>query len=283
MTCPSPRPIAIPANSRRIMALACAGWAAALGACAETGDLGRPRNSFWNNTVYPLTGYATAHLPREQISRFHLTDDETRLRDRAYLFSAPEHEKMGFFEGRTDDVTAYYRALTTQWYASQVSRYRRLGDDAEADRGLIMPIRILAGRVVAADDVRLRTAALSPRVADEPRREAEIRAAENREVVEQVRRRLRFRVAAYRHALDNLVVEVPSREAISAERAVIALEAEIVLLDRIPTLPLACEPCDTPPGSLAGPSFGRQRPPSHHTLIPHLKSQVLGPPVVAKN
>ena len=256
-----------------------------LSACAETGDFGRPRNSLWNNTIYPLTGYATAHLPREQISRFNLTDDEIRLRNRAYVFNTSQHERMGFFEdtpgSKANDAMAYHRALATQSYASQVSRYRRLADDAESDRALISPIRTLAGRVVAADDARLRTASLSPRVEDEPRREAGIRAVENREVVERVRERLRYRVVSYRYALDNLVVEVPSREAIAAERAVIALENEIALLDRIPVIPLACEVCETPPGSLAGPSFGREKP-QVHTLVPHAKSQVFSPPVISK-
>ena len=269
------------ASSKQCSILLILAFGTALSACAETGDLGRPRNSLWNNTIYPLTGYATAHLPREQVSSFHLTDDETRLRDRAYHFNAPQHEKMGFFEGKTDDVTAYHRALTTQWYASQVSRYRRLADDAESDRMLITPIRTLAGRVVAADDARLRTAALSPRVDDAARVEADKRVTENREVVAKVRERVRARVSAYRYALDNLVVEVPSKEAIAAERAVMALESEITLLDRIPVVPLACEACAHLPGSLAGANFAKDRPPVYGN-VPHVRSRIT-PPVVAKN
>ena len=48
-----------------------------------------------------------------------------------------------------------------------------------------------------------------------------------------VRERLRYRLANYRHALDNLVVELPSSEAVMAERAILALEAEAKLLEAL--------------------------------------------------
>jgi hypothetical protein len=253
-----------------------------LAACAETGDFGRPRNSVWNSIIYPVTGLAAAHLPQEALSRFHLTDDETRLRDRTWRFVSVAHERQSFWDGSGNDITSYHRALTLGFYVSQVSRYRRLSEDAMADRGLILPFRHVAGRVVAADDIRLRTARLSPRIDEEKRREAAIRAAENREVVERVRERLQFRVAAYRHALDNLVVEVPSREAIMAERAVMALEAEAALLNRIPLVQPRCESCEDVSGSLAGKNWGKEHVPLIQTLTPHPQAQAYGSPVITK-
>ncbi len=264
------------------LCLVAVGTALGLAGCSETGDFGRPRNSVWNSTIYPITGLATAHLPQEALSNFHLTDDETRLRDRTYRFVSVAHERQNFWDGSGNDITSYHRALTLGYYASQVSRYRRLSEDAMADRNLILPFRNVAGRVVAADDIRLRTARLSPRIDEGKRREAAIRAAENREVVERVRERLQFRVAAYRYALDNLVVEVPSREAIMAERAVMALEAESGLLNRIPLVQPRCESCEDVPGSLAGKNWGKEHEPVVQTLTPHPQGQAYGSPVITK-
>ncbi len=253
-------------------------------ACAETGDLGRPRDSFWNRVIVPTTSAATAHLSREEIASFPLTDDETRLRDRAWRFTAAREGWSQLAPGASDDRTTYFAMLMREFGRSQVSSYRRLIDDAAADRQLVLPFRTVAGRVATMDEVRLRAAQLSPEIDRERRREAAIRAHENREVVEKVRERLRFRAGAYRYALDNLVVEVPSREALPAERALLALEAEMRLLDRIPMPPpTACESCEHVPGSLAGKNFGRETHPLIESNTPAPGAKVFAPPITAKH
>jgi hypothetical protein len=281
----------LPAMRRQDSALAALFMVLAplLGACAETGDLGRPRSSLWNDVILPTTSYATAHLPRENISTFHLTDDETRLRDRAYRFAAPPEGPRALLSaylvpGQGQDGTAYFAGLMREFGRSQVSSYRRLSEDTSADRELILPLRTLAGRVASMDEVRLRAAQLSPEISPERGREAGIRAEENRAVIEGVRERLRYRVAAYRHALDNLVVEVPSREAIHAERALLALEAESRLLDRIPVPPPAqCDPCEHVSGSLAGKNFASGRSKHIDAITPAAGARVFSPPVTAKH
>jgi hypothetical protein len=258
-----------------------------LAACAETGDLGRPRNSVWNNLILPTSSYATAHLPAGDLSSFNLTDDELRMRERAYRFTAPPEGIRAVLNGYLApgagyDRTAYFAGLMREFGASQVSLYRRLTDDASADRDLIQPFRTVAGRVASMDEVRLRAAQLSPEISRERGKEAVIRASENHAVVERMRERLAFRAGAYRYALDNLVVEVPSREAIHAERALIALEAEQRLLDRIPVPPPAqCDSCENIPGSLAGKNFasGKRR---LESAVPAPGAKVFAPPVTAK-
>ncbi len=211
-----------------------------LQACACTGDLGRPRQDFFSQVVAPQGGFWSATFRGEAASHFRFTDDEEQLRDRAWRFIMPGHERSTF-QGRVSDlaharilpaqmqssaVSDYFNALTSGSYASQVSRYARLAEDANADRLLIGPFRANAMRVVAADRVRMRTAESSPHVAPTQIDPAYARVVENEGLILWVCERVGFRIESYRYALANLVVEMPSREAIRAERAIMALEAE---------------------------------------------------------
>ncbi len=65
-------------------------------ACAAPGDFGRPRPSVWNDTLLPATGSIAARLRDEPASRYGLTDDEAELRDRAWRFLMPAHERQWF-------------------------------------------------------------------------------------------------------------------------------------------------------------------------------------------
>jgi hypothetical protein len=215
-------------------------------ACAaDVGDLGRPRPSLWNSDVLPTAGYYSAWARGEQVSPFHLTDDEVELRDRAWRFVMPAHERSWFLRevqelARTRiipvswqsvDPDRYRVALLSVDFRSETSRYRRLAEDIVADTALIAPFRKMAQRVAAADRVRIRTAAVSPAVTAPMPEHADARVAENQGLVAWVRERTRHRLQSYRHALDNLVVEMPSREAIMTERALLALEQEIKQFD----------------------------------------------------
>lgn len=215
-------------------------------ACAsDVGDLGRPRPSVWNSALLPAAGSYSAWARGEQVSPFHLTDDETELRDRAWRFVMPAHERSWFLRevqelARTRiipvswqsvDPDRYRAALLSADFRSETSRYRRLAEDVVADTALIAPFRKMAQRVAAADRVRIRTAAISPAVTSPMPEHADARVAENEGLVAWVRERTRHRLQSYRHALDNLVVEMPSREAVMAERAILALEQEIKQFD----------------------------------------------------
>jgi hypothetical protein len=210
----------------------------ATGAC--TGDFGRPRQDIISQVLAPQVGFWSATLRGEAASHFRFTDDEEQLRDRAWRFVMPGHERS-VFQAHTAALAhsrilpaqlhlgyraEYFQALTGGSFASQASRYARLAEDANADRLLIGPFRANAMRVVAADRVRMRTAEASPDVAPSQIDPAQARVVENEGLILWVCERVGFRIESYRYALANLVVEMPSREAIRAERAIMALEAE---------------------------------------------------------
>lgn len=219
--------------------LAASALVLALAACTA-GDFGRPRPGVWNDTIAPTLGFSSAIARGESVSPFRFTDDEEQLRDRAWRFVMPAHERSYFerqvsdfaharilpVEAQSSNVSDYFRALTGGSYRSQASRYNRLAEDANADRLLIGPFRANAGRVVAADRVRMRTVDASPLVPPEQRDPALARVIENEGLILWVCERVKFRIESYRYALANLVVEMPSREAIRAERSIMALEAE---------------------------------------------------------
>ncbi len=215
-----------------------------------TGDFGRPRANYWNDTIAPQVGFWSATVRGEAASWFRLTDDEEQLRDRAWRFIMPAHERSTFSHevsalaharilpaaAQVSAASEYHRALTSGSYASQASRYARLAEDAYADRVLIGPFRANAGRVVAADRARLRTAEASPLVPPDRQGPAFARVVENEGLVLWVCERVGFRLESYRYALANLVVEMPSREAIRAERSIMALEAEAGPLCKLPLI-----------------------------------------------
>lgn len=215
--------------------------ALSVSACtATTGDLGRPRPTVWTQLIAPEKGFWSATARGEQASYFRLTDDEEQMRDRAWRFVMPA-SPHSVFEGevsnlahtrilpvaaQSTDVDDYFRGLTAKSFASQASRYNRLAEDANADRLLIGPFRANAARVVNMDRVRMRTVEASPDVPADKQEPAMARVIENEGLVFWVCERLDFRIRSYRHALANLVVEMPSREAVRAERAIMALEME---------------------------------------------------------
>lgn len=221
-----------------------------LGACNSTGDFGRPQPTVWSQLIAPEKGFWSATFRGESASYFRMTDDEEQLRDRAWRFVMPGHERSVFqgevsnlahyrilpVAAQSSDVSDYVRALTKGAYASQASRYSRLAEDVNADRLLIGPFRANAMRVVTMDRVRMRTAEGSPEVSPDMQGPAFARVVENEGLILWVCERVGFRIDSYRHALANLVVEMPSREAIRAERAIMALEAEAGPLCKLPLL-----------------------------------------------
>ncbi len=215
---------------------------------ATTGDLGRPRPTVWSQLLAPEAGFVAAAGRGEAASRVRLTDDEEQMRDRAWRFVMPAspnsvfqgevsnlaHTRILPVAAQSTDVSDYFRGLTGIAFASQASRYNRMTEDANADRLLIGPFRANAMRVVSMDRVRMRTVQTSPDVAPEKQDPALARVIENEGLILCVCERLDFRIRSYRHALANLVVEMPSREAVRAERAIMALEAEAGPLCKMP-------------------------------------------------
>ena len=237
-----------------------------LGACAQEGNFGRPAPSAWNSLI-ETTGTVAAHERGEASSAFPLTDDETILRDRAWRFLMPADGHAAFLDAlanltrarvlpsrwRRDDIPAYHNDLISEAFRSPYSRYRRLSDDVIADGRLIPIFAAVAGRVFDADGVRLRALPFSKSLDDWDVRQAAMRVAENRCLVAWVRLETSLRIARYRYALEHFLIEMPGREAASAEQALAFLEGRRGLLDPLlpPDAAARCGLSETPVQALS--------------------------------
>lgn len=224
--------------------------------CAQTGDFGRRADNVVTRSILPGTGLVAAHVRGEFVSTYPFTDDETELRDRAWRFIMPAHEKAVFemkvaelrhtrvfTAERGPDNAQYHRTLMGEPFRSLASRYRRLIEDVSADRELLGPFTLTAARVCEADRTRARGLDFVHQLSDDQAKAAHARIAENGMVIDWVRREVSYRTSAYRYALEHLVIEGPQREAIPAERALLALEADNERLQRL----IACEHMGLPP------------------------------------
>lgn len=226
--------------------LAVSGLAAMLAGCAERGDFGRVKPSLWNDTTGPFIGKLAAGAREEPVSWSMMTDDEKELRSRAYQFIVPTRERWGFEwdvgdlaakriipnKAAQQDVITYFEGLKSWSDRSQRSRYERLRQDIENDRQLMGPFVATACRVQEMDRVRLKAL---DRIGDpDPsvREQAKARVSENEMVVRNVFDNNAQRTAAYRYALEHLIVESPDRDAVRVERVLTAWEADRVGLER---------------------------------------------------
>lgn len=222
----------------------------AVSACNGAGDFGRPKPGIFQDQILPAAGEWHARLRGEASSWFRMTDDEKQLRDRAWRLVLPAHERSAFerelsalllarllpVEAQSQSVSDYYEALVSGSFTSQASRYNRLAQDAAADRELLAPFRANAIRVINADRARLRTLDAATRVPEDRRDPALDRVAENEGLILWVCERVGFRLSSFRYALENLVVEMPSLEAVRAERAIMGFEAETGQVCKLPLI-----------------------------------------------
>ena len=197
-----------------------------LTACArETGDFGRAPPNAYDDRLKPFVGDETARRLRgELVSDFNRTDREGTLRDRSWAIVRAPHAEDWFghllIEGQRTrilpemdsrfDPAGYYNYLRRDPYRSSEARWSRLLLDVRSDTGLVGPFWEEARRV--REDDRLRLSAVDGRsdVAAEELRDATARIDENARVVDWVWRALRFRLAAYRGAIDRMQVETPT-------------------------------------------------------------------------
>ena len=106
------------------------------------------------------------------MSGYPFTDAEDELR-RPFLALSDARPRAVWFDDRVanlvrtrivpphidpEDRAAYYRTLMGVRARSPASRYRRIGEDAQADAALIAPFAEVARVVVAADAARVRSA-----------------------------------------------------------------------------------------------------------------------------
>jgi hypothetical protein len=203
------------------------------------GDLGRADPNFWDGLfpkqlylgpVAPLS-FPPADMPH---SVYPLTDDETSLRQQSFsILQPPQHREVwktlmaSWVEATAfpldilrADPYAYANMLVGMPFASEAGRYSRLIDDVGSDYLLLGPFMITACRVVDMDARRAQSLAHVRAFTEVEIKNALARNEENRTLIEGAELTLNDRVWSYRYAVNRLVIAVPSRLAVQAERAV---------------------------------------------------------------
>jgi hypothetical protein len=220
-----------------------AGWAFCLlllTGCAN-GDFGRIRPSLVSDDMHSWIGKEAVGSIGVPPSRYGLTDDERELRDLAYPLIEPPFERHRWYSilgeyGVTHvfrrgwwgfERTGYSRVLMGRDYRSPAARYARLIEDVRNDIVRIDPFFTTARRVLDMDVKREQSLAYIPDLTQEEAANATSRVAENRLVVGWVYRSLTERAAAFRYALERLVIAYPSPMAVEAERVVNQLRIRI--------------------------------------------------------
>jgi hypothetical protein len=202
-----------------------------LAGCAN-GDFGEVQPYLVTEGIHDWVGRDTVAKP----STFEYTDDERALRDLAYPLIEPPYNRQRWYSiageyGLTrpslrSDRIAYANHLMSANFRSPSSRYAQLTEDIRNDSDRIAPFFETAGRVIDMDQKRRKSLAYVEPVIHEPKN-ALRRIKENAHVVAIVRTSLAQRADAYRFALERLVVEVPSPQAVEVERSLRYLQAQI--------------------------------------------------------
>lgn len=245
-----------------------------LGGCIQTtGDFDRPHPGFSNDVLLPFTGTIASKLRGEPASFYALTEDEKELRNRAWNFLMPEADAprgtwtegyLGFYRTlppRRADVTLFHRTIMggPQFgtlvgdspivrgitnpggaFRSLTSRYNRVRDVIAQDHALIPYFKLVAAQVRQADHVRMQSLSHVARLTEEQRQEAINRVCENAMIIARVHWAYFDRAAQYRYSLEHLLVEGPEREAIPAERTLMAFEQDIAVFRRDMVIPANC-------------------------------------------
>jgi hypothetical protein len=209
------------------------------------GDFGRPEESIFVEEFVPWLEDGIDSLTGQRIPASPYTDDERTLRDLAYAIIQPPElsdpsrftfADMDFFDLwnrwivglQPFDVRSYAEYLIAKPYRSSTARYAQLVDDIRADAVRAAPFFSMANRVLQADAIRQHSFQFVSRLPGETFALARARVAENRGLIDRVYDRFRQRIASYRYALENLLVLMPSPNAIEAERALHALEERLM-------------------------------------------------------
>lgn len=203
--------------------------------CAN-GDFGRVRPSLARDDIHDWVG---RKADTAKASSFDYTDDERALRDLAYPLIEPPYDRNRWYSAAGEygllesarvasvNVTAYSSHLMAESARSPSARYAHLIDDIRNDSTRLPAFFETAGRVVDMDQKRRKSLAFVRSLPPGERGNAMRRIEENRSVIGMVHMRLSQRAQSYRVALERLVVEAPSGQAVEAERLLQRLKAQI--------------------------------------------------------
>jgi hypothetical protein len=232
-----------------------------LGGCGSpNGDFGRVQPHLTSDSIHDWIGPFASGAKKE--STFDLTDDERQLRDLAYPLIDPPYDRQQWYAvageyGLYRPERAFDRAAYANWLLtgdgpsplaryepklekarheatlflsehdrSPSSRYARLMDDVRNDTTSLPQFFETATRVLDIDQKRQKSLTYVS-VSPTERANANLRMRENSAIVALVRDKLAQRLAAYRYALERLVVTSPYSQAVDVERAVDRLKADI--------------------------------------------------------
>jgi hypothetical protein len=208
--------------------------------CLNT-DFGRVRSSLVIDDIHAWMGPAAANRMGEPASSFRLTEDERLLRDLAFPLIQPPFDRQRWFAVlqeygvtaffRDDwwvfDETDYTRRLLRRATRTTDALYGRLIDDIANDVARIEPFLDVVRRVRDIDGKRRisldHVTALTP----QEHANAMARMNENALIVRWTYQSLQQRAAAYRIALERLVISSPSRQAAEAERQLQAMQMRL--------------------------------------------------------
>lgn len=220
--------------------------ALAAGCSRPSGDFDRAAPSLLHDKVMPQAGELAARERGDPVSKFNYTDDEKLLRDRAWALIRPPWAKdwiggtvvelartrlLPEVEGRVPP-DLYYIFLRSDKFRSSDARYDRVASDAKGDTKLVWPFCEVVLRVKKADKERLRALSSRQLTTQELYEGAKARVWQNRVMIKWVGQALRYRIKAYRSALDNLEIETPTGDRLwQANTAIKELETQVLLAE----------------------------------------------------
>lgn len=204
--------------------------------CSTQGDFGAVKPGLVRDDIHDwMSQTATGSIP----STFELTDDERLLRDLGYPLIEPPYDRQhwdsvlneyghsaGLYRiGMSRD--AYAANLLSTRYRSAAARYAQLIDDVRNDLDRMPAFFETAARVLDLDRKREKSLSLVSHTNPGERANALRRIRENAAVARWVHTSLTQRHAAYRYALERLVVMTPSPQAADADIALRQLQEQI--------------------------------------------------------
>jgi hypothetical protein len=227
--------------------------------CALNGDFGRVRDSLVNDDIHSWVGREAALSYGAPVSLYNLTENERTLRDLAFPLIEPPYNRQRWDSVLYEygikrkfhsawwpfDRSAYYRHLMIAYHRSTTGRYDQLIEDIRNDVTRIGPFFEMARHVADLDRKREKSMAYVADLNPHERGNALARIGENTLTIGWVQRSLTERCAAYRYALERLVVAEPSNTAIEAERVLKQLQMRIAENQVVPMLRIAAVPVRT--------------------------------------